>query len=155
MRIFPIPTFDKKLFFTYIKKSEKNALTRTTGTGSLSPGGSNLITNISNVPYHTITYNHINDVFKKWIFDYALAICKETLGNIRALYNTIPVPGAEVTINGQALIDQANNEKTALIEQLRGTLDDTSRQKQLEKKNQESQMMRETFVNFPLPIFIA
>jgi hypothetical protein len=60
-----------------------------------------------------------------------------------------------VTINGQTLIDQANAEKTALVEQLRGTLDDTSRQKQLEKKSQEASTMRETFINFPMPIIIA
>jgi hypothetical protein len=114
-----------------------------------------LITNVSNVPYNNINYNQINDIFKKWIFDYALAVTKETLGNIRGVYSQIPVPGAEVTVNGQTLIDQANAEKTALVEQLRATLDDTSRQKQLEKKSQEASTMRETFVNFPMPIIIA
>lgn len=147
LKIFPIPTFEKRLFFTYIKKSERSALFRNPSNG--------LITNVSNVPYNTINYSQINDIFKKWIFDYALAVTKETLGNIRGVYNQIPVPGAEVTINGQTLIDQANAEKTALVEQLRGTLDDTSRQKQLEKKSQEASMMRETFVNFPMPIIIA
>jgi hypothetical protein len=147
LKIFPIPTFEKRLFFTYIKKSERSSLFRNPSNG--------LITNVSNVPYNNITYSHINDIFKKWIFDYALAVTKETLGNIRGVYNQIPVPGAEVTINGQTLIDQANAEKTALVEQLRGTLDDTSRQKQLEKKSQEASMMRETFVNFPMPIIIA
>lgn len=147
LRIFPIPTFDRNLYFTYIKKSERSAAFRDPSTG--------LITNVSNVPYNNIAYSQINDIFKKWIYDYALAICKETLGNIRGVYSQIPVPGAEVTINGQTLVDQANAEKTALIEQLRNTLDDTSRQKQLEKKSQEASAMRETFVNFPMPIYIA
>lgn len=147
LRIFPIPTFNRKMYFTYIKKSERSAVYRNPSNG--------LITNVSNVPYTNIIYSQINDIFKKWIFDYALAVTKETLGNIRGVYNQIPVPGAEVTINGQTLIDQANTEKTALVEQLRATLDDTSRQKQLEKKSQEASMMRETFVNFPMPIIIA
>lgn len=146
LRIFPIPTFDKKLFLVYIKRSERNTLSR--------DGRSNLVTNISNVPFTIPTYSQINSVFRKWIFDYALAIAKETLGNIRSVYSTIPVPGSEVTLNGQTLIDQANNEKTALIEQLRGTLDDTSRQKQLEKKAAEAASMKDTFVNFPMPIYI-
>ena len=147
LRIFPIPTFDRNLFFTYIKKSERNSISRDTR--------NNLITNVSNVPYNVPTYSQINSVYRKWIFDYALALVKETLGNIRGTYSTIPIPGSEVTLNGQSLIDQANNEKTALIEQLRATLDDTSRQKQLEKKANESAMMRDTFINFPMPIFIA
>lgn len=166
LRIFPIPTFDKRLFFSYVKKSEMGSLIRggvvasgssfsSVTTSGIGPGSTNIITNISNVPFHTIVYSQINDIFKKWIVDYALAVTKETLGNIRGVYSQIPVPGAEVTINGQTLIDQANAEKTALIEQLRGTLDDTSRQKQMEKKSQEAAMMRDTFVNFPMPIYIA
>ena len=166
LRIFPIPTFDRKLYFTYVKKSEMGSLIRGgvvipgtsitvvggTGTG---PGSPNVITNISNVPFNTIVYSQINDIFKKWIIDYALAVTKETLGNIRGVYSQIPIPGAEVTINGQTLIDQANAEKAALIEQLRGTLDSTSRQNQLAMKSQEAATMRETFINFPMPIYIA
>jgi hypothetical protein len=147
LRIFPIPTFDRSLFFTYIKLSERNSVIRT--------GASNLVTNVSNVPYNIPVYSQINAVFKKWIFDYAIAIVKETLGNIRSTYQTIPVPGAEVTLNGQTLIDQANNEKQSLIEQLRGTLDDTSRQKQMEKKAAEADYLKNTLINFPMPIYIA
>jgi hypothetical protein len=147
LRIFPIPTFDRNLFFTYIKKSERNSITR--------DNRGNLITNVSNVPYNIPVYSQINSVYRKWIFDYALALVKETLGNIRGMYQTIPIPGSEVTLNGSSLIEQSNAEKAALIEQLRATLDDTSRQKQLEKKANESQMMRDTFINFPMPIFIA
>lgn len=146
LRIFPIPTFDRPLFFTYIKLSERSSTTRSTP--------SNLVTNISNVPYNIPVYSQINAVFKKWIFDYAISIVKETLGNIRSTYQSIPIPGAEVTLNGQTLIDQANNEKTALIEQLRGTLDDTSRQKQMEKKASEAEFLKNTLTNFPMPIYI-
>jgi hypothetical protein len=152
LKIFPIPTFDRKLFFTYIKKSERNNINAEAG--STGPQGT-LINNISNVPYANIKYNQINSIGRKWIYDYAIALCKETLGNIRGLYQTIPVPGAEVSLNGQMLIDQANTEKLALVEQLRATLDDTSRQKQLEKKAAEAANMRETFINFPMPIVIA
>ncbi len=147
LRIFPIPTFDRKLFFVYIKRSERSSVTR--------DNRNNLITNISNVPYNIPNYTQINAVFRKWIFDYALALAKETLGNIRGVYSVIPVPGSEVSINGQTLVDQATNEKTALIEQLRNTLDDTSRQKQLEKKALEASSMKDTFINFPMPIYIV
>jgi len=146
LKIFPIPTFDQVLFFNYIKKSDRSALTR--------DSRNNLITNVSNVPFNIPTYSQLNSVFKKWIYDYALAVTKETLGNIRGLYNSLPVPGAETTLNGSTLIDQATTEKAALIEQLRGTLDDTSRQKQLEKKAAEAASMRDTFTNFPMPIYI-
>ena len=146
LKIFPIPTFDRLLYFTYIKKSDRSALTR--------DSRNNLITNVSNVPFNIPTYSQLNSVFKKWIYDYALAVTKETLGNIRGLYNSLPVPGAETSLNGATLIDQSTAEKTALIEQLRATLDDTSRQTQLEKKAAEAASMRDTFTNFPMPIYI-
>jgi hypothetical protein len=146
LKIFPIPTFDKHLYFTYIKKSDRGSVIRDPRT--------NLVTNVSNVPFNIPTYSQLNSVFKKWIYDYAFAVVKETLGNIRGLYNSIPVPGAETTLNGATLIEQSNTEKLALIEQLRATLDDTSRQKQLEKKAAEAASMRDTFTNFPMPIYI-
>lgn len=146
LRIFPIPTFDRKLFFTYIKISERDSVIRNTN--------QNLVTNISNVPFLNPVYSQINAIFRKWIFDYAIALIKETLGNIRATYQNIPIPGSETTLNGQTLIDQSNNEKDKLIEQLRMTLDDTSRQKQMEKKAAEANMLKDTLNNFPMPIFV-
>lgn len=146
LRILPIPTFDRPLFFTYIKVSERDSIIRNTN--------QNLVTNISNVPFLNPVYSQINAVFRKWIFDYAMSIVKETLGNIRATYQNIPIPGSETTLNGQTLIDQANNEKQTLIEQLRATLDDTSRQKQMEKRAMEAEQLKLTLNNFPMPIYI-
>lgn len=146
LRILPIPTFDRPLFFTYVKVSERDSIVRNTN--------QNLVTNISNVPFLNPVYSQINAVFRKWIFDYAMSIVKETLGNIRATYQNIPIPGSETTLNGQTLIDQANNEKQTLIEQLRGTLDDTSRQKQMEKRAMEAEQLKLTLNNFPMPIYI-
>lgn len=146
LRILPIPTFDRALFFTYIKISERDSVSKN--------NSQNLVTNISNVPFLNPVYSQINAVFRKWIFDYAMSIVKETLGNIRATYQSIPIPGSETTLNGQTLIDQANNEKQTLIEQLRGTLDDTSRQKQMEKRAMEAEQLKLTLNNFPMPIYI-
>ncbi len=146
LKIFPIPTFDRKLFFTYIKVSERDSVIRN--------NSQSLVTNISNVPFLNPVYSQINAIFRKWIFDYAIALVKETLGNIRATYQNIPIPGSETTLNGQTLIDQSTSEKDKLIEQLRMTLDDTSRQKQMEKKAAEAQQLRDTLNNFPMPIFV-
>jgi hypothetical protein len=35
-----------------------------------------------------------------WIFEYTLAKAKEVLGLVRNKYSTIPIPGADVTLNG-------------------------------------------------------
>lgn len=151
LRIFPIPTFDKNLYFTYIKTSERNSVIAKDGNGNPISG---VITNPSNVPYAAIVYATINSVFKKWINDYAFAIIKETLGNVRSTYSVIPIPGSEITMNGASLVDQGKAEQLALIEQLRGTLDETSRQKQLEKKKMDNDNMKDTLGGFPMPILV-
>lgn len=146
LRIFPIPNYNANLYFTYIKKSERNSVIRDPRTG--------LVTNISNVPFNVPSYSQLNSVFRKWIYDYALAIVKEILGNIRSNYSSIPIPGAEITMNGPALIEQARAEQEALITQLRDTLNETSRTKQLENRRNESESLKETLANIPMPIYI-
>ncbi len=148
LKIFPIPTFEKKLFFTYIKMSERSAITR-------NGNPQNLITNISNVPYTNIRYSTINGPGRKWIFDYALSVVKETLGNVRGKYDRQPIPGNEVTLNGASLIEQAKNEQDKLIEKLRMHLDETSRKSQLQMKSEEASAMRDTMALFPMTIFIG
>ncbi len=37
-----------------------------------------------------------------WIFQYTLALVKEMLAYVRGKYTTVPIPGAEVTLNHPA-----------------------------------------------------
>ena len=92
---------------------------------------------------------------RQWVYQYTLALAKEMLGYIRGKYQTVPVPGAEVTLNGSDLLSAASSEKTSLLEQLRGTLEETSRRNQLERKAQESQFLRDDLSNVPMVIFIG
>ena len=76
------------------------------------------------------------------------------LGYVRKKYSTIPIPGAEVTLNGDDLLLDARAEKTALLEQLRGNLEETSRKTQLEKQALEAESIQKTLNNVPLLIYI-
>ena len=154
LRIFPIPNyitpgFNDKLFFHYIKRDERNDVTA----GS-TQGNHTLITNVSNVPYTNPTYYQINSIGRQWIRQYALANVKETLAYVRRKYVTIPIPGSEVTLNGDDLIADARAEKIALLEQLRNTLDITSRKTQLENQAAESEAIQKALANSPLTIYI-
>lgn len=149
LKIFPIPTSDGRLQFQYIKVSERDSVLKNT-----SASGS-LISNISNVPYQNPTYKFINTVGKYWIYQYTLALAKEMLGQVRGKYGTVPIPNSEVTLNGGSLIEASANEKAALLEQLRNTLEETSRTKQLEKKAQEAANLKTELDNVPMLIFIG
>ena len=48
------------------------------------------------------------------------------LGYVRGKYQTVPIPGAEVSLNQSDLIASANAEKEALVTKLRDYFDQTS-----------------------------
>jgi len=149
LRLFPIPIKDYKLTFKYILKSDRN---RATVSGSL---GTGVVTDISTVPYNNPTYEYINSIGRQWVFEYTLALAKEMLGYIRGKYGTVPIPGSEVTLNQADLITAATSEKTALLERLRSYLDETSRNKLLEKKAANSEFVQKDLSSVPYTIYIG
>jgi hypothetical protein len=150
LRIFPIPEGGDegvKFWFNYIKLDE-----RTNSAISNTPGK---ITNISNVPYNYPTYSQINPIGRSWIFEYTLALTKEMLGYVRGKYGSIPIPGAEVTLNQGDLITAATTEKEALITRLREYFDQTSKQSLLERRAAESTARQTELNQVPMTIFIG
>ena len=151
LKIFPRPEINSTLWIRYSKKSElANPILNSPYSSS-----ANLIANPSQVPYGTITYSQINRPGRQWIYEYTLALSSELLGLVRNKYNQIPVPGAEVTLNGSDLISKGQNMQTALKEKLRQDLDDMTRQSQLERKAAEAQSMQGTLTNVPLLIYLG
>jgi len=150
LRVFPLPgTGDtgRNLWFKYILKSDRN--------NPIMPSGSNKITNVSNVPYTNPNYDQINSIGRQWIFEYTLALSKEMLGYVRGKYGTVPIPGAEVTMNQADLISAATAEKTSLVDRLRAYFDETSRTALLERRAQEGTFKKDELGNSPMTIFIG
>ena len=150
LKIFPIPTSTGRLDFQYISKRDRN-----TPFAQAPFSGSNLVTDISNVPFENPTYSHINAPGRYWIFEYTLALAKELLGYIRGKYSQVPIPGAEVTLNQAELLSSATSLKESLIQKLRDDLDENSRKMQLQRKAEEAQAMGTHLSQVPLPIYIA
>ena len=148
LRIFPDPSDTFKVWFDYYITEDKSGLVEGVGT---SVTGS--ISDFSNVPYNTMSYNHINDPGKTWIRKYGLALSKEILGAVRSNYGTIPIPNSEVTMDGDALRTEAATEKEQLITQLRETLEQTSRRSLTEKDQEESEFLQQKLNKVPIPIY--
>jgi len=154
VRLFPIPRgiqegHNDKMFIHYIIKEERNNPV----TSNNAQASGSLITNVSNVPYANPIYVQINSIGRQWIRQYALATVKEILAYVRGKYSTVPIPGSEVTLNQQDLLTDARAEKTALLEQLRAMLDQTSRKTQLEQQATEVDFAQKQLANVPLPIY--
>ena len=147
LRIFPVPTYDYKLYINYITTEER--------ANASFNANSNTIGDFSNAPYELHQYSRINPAGKQWIFKYTLALAKEVLGNIRSKYSSIPIPGAEITLNGADLVSQGTTEKEALITQLRENLEAVSRQTQLTKMTEEADNVQSQLSKVPLTIYIG
>ena len=147
LKLFPIPTRSGKIYFEYYKNSEKSTAVKKAET--------NLITNVGEVPYDNVQYNHINSVGRQWVYRYTLALTKELLGYVRGKYQQIPVPGSNTDLNQADLLADARTEKVALLGELREMLDQTSRQSQLERKANESDNLKRITTEIPMTIFIG
>jgi hypothetical protein len=145
LRILPIPTTNLTLWFQYIVKADR-------GNPLKFPTGS--ISDFSNVPYNRITYSDINHPGRQWILYYTLALVKETLGYVRTKYSSIPIPNAETTLNGDALLSAAQSEKESLINQLRENLEATSRSVQITKQSDEASQLQTQLNKIPLSIYV-
>ena len=150
LRIFPRPTKDFKLNFNYVKRSDRDSSTITEHSGS-----SDVISDFSNVPYNNMEYQYINHVGRQWIRKYGLALSKEMLGVVRGKYGTIPIPNAEVALDGDTLRSEASAEKEFLTTQLREMLDQTSRKAMLEADKDEAEFLQEKLKKVPYPIYIG
>ena len=144
LKLFPIPQNDYTLHYEYQLKSVANNPVKDTTGG---------VTNLSNAPYTSPTYKLINEPGRQWIRRYALALAKEMLGSVRGKYQSVPIPGDTTTLDYNRLLSEASSEKTALIEELKTFLEETTRVKQLERQNQEAQLTQETFYKVPYPIY--
>lgn len=151
LRLFPIPDVgnfaDKKLWFRYIYKSDRGL----SGSGSLQDG---VQSDYSNIQYGVIPYDNINSVGKNWIRKYALSCVKEILGRVRGKYSTVPIPDSEITLDGDALLNEAQSEKEQLITELRENLEDLSRTTQMQKASEEADALQEQLKKVPLKIYL-
>jgi hypothetical protein len=84
------------------------------------------INNLNSLPFENIPFNNINSMGQQWIRKFALALSKETLGQIRGKFgNSVPIPGDSVSLNASELLSQASAEQSALREELNKQLDET------------------------------
>jgi len=147
LRLFPVPTGEfgpTYLLFKYMKLSEKYLPTT-------SDNRPNVVADVMSVPYRNPIYTDINQVGRSWVFRYALAICKEIEGQVRATFQGSNFGG--LVVNGAELLTDARTEKSELMVELKEYLEQTSRRSQLEKKQQESEFTRQTMGQVPLVIY--
>jgi len=152
LRLFPRPAAadagEKVYFEYYLKRDIRN----TNNSNAELSGG---VSDPSNVPYKFITYSDINAPGRQWIRKYTAAIAKELLGIIRSKYSAMPIPDAEITLDGDALKAEGREEKVQLLEELKEFLESVSLTEKLKAEAEEANAQQEVLNKAPLPIFIG
>jgi len=143
----PIFKRDSVIYFDYNVAKDKQA--------NIFQSGSNVASDLSNVPYEHINYTKTNDMSRTWIFRYTLALAKELLGIIRSKFENIPYPDGTIRLDGEILRREAVAEKEILVKELRETLEETGMQAQMKKQAENAKMMQETFAKIPTLIYIG
>ena len=118
--------------------------------------GQSGVNNLNNLPFENVSYESINSIGKQWIRRFALALSKETLGQIRGKFGgAVPIPGDSVSLNASDLLGQAKEEKDKLREELSKILDETTYNKLIETDKAMVENQNAIIKNSPLKIFVG
>ena len=113
------------------------------------------VNNMNTLPLANIPYANINSIGKQWIRRFALALVKETLGQIRSKFGTIPIPGQTVNLNGKDLVTEGKAEQKELREELTKVLDELTYQKITEMQSDIAKNTTEVARAFPYFVYVG
>ena len=117
--------------------------------------GTQGVNNLNTLPFTNLPYSSINSIGKQWIRRFALALCKEMLGQIRGKFATIPIPGESVTLNHSELLSQAKEEQNALREELKTVLDELTYPKLVATDSELMDSANKIMQNIPYNIYVG
>ena len=113
------------------------------------------VNNMNTLPIGNLPFENINSIGKQWIRRFALALSKETLGQVRSKFGSVPVPGQTVNLNGTALITEAKTEQNALRDELKETLAELTYAKLSERDATLSENTEKVLEKVPNYIFVG
>ena len=152
LRLFPSPdaSSPEKIYFRF-SIDDSNAF----ATGSFDDGRDG-INNMNTLPMENIPFSNINSIGQQWVRRFALALSKETLGQIRGKFgNKVPIPGDNVTLNASELLAQAKEEQNKLREELNKQLDEMLYSKLAEVDKSMIDNTNQIISKAPLKIFVG
>ena len=112
-----------------------------------------------NAPFGPLNYNSLNMWSRNWIAQMTLSLCLILLGRVRGKFKSFPIPGAELSLNGDDLISSGKEDKEKLMTSLKETLDNLTYDKIAERDAARAENMVKQLAYVPMPpkyaIFIA
>ncbi len=152
LRLFPTPdSVSAEKFWFRFTVSGNDAFENSNG-----DNGIDGVNNMNTMPIENIPFQSINSIGQQWIRRFALALSKETLGQVRGKFGgNIPIPGDNVSLNASDLLSQAAAEQQALREELNKQLDEMLYAKLAETDKAMVDNMDAIVDKVPLNIFVG
>ena len=150
LKVYPVPTRDARMHFTYYKISADDD-PFDSSQDPLVDG----ISGLNNVPFGTIDYSAVNSIGRNWIRRLTLAFSKEVLGQVRGKTNEVPIPNGSLVMNGPELISAAQQEMMELREELRNLLDGLTYDALAAKETEQAENLMRQLAKIPLGIFVG
>ena len=156
LRLFPVSqlTGPTKIWFNFTVPSDAWTDSNSTS-GGVNNSSINGVNNMNSLPFQNLPYDKINSIGKQWIRRFALAICKEMLGQIRSKFDKVPLPGDSVTLNGTALIAEGKEQQKELREELKTLLNEMTYQKISEESAKMAEEASKVQTYIPNLIFVG
>lgn len=150
IRIFPIPTTDLQTGKMYMKVLKpQDPLNPTAYPVDDTING---ISGPSNMGLGNLPFNSINQPGRQWIRQYTLALSKELLGLIRSKFSSIPIPNADLQLNGADLVSQGRDDKDKLQTQMKEFLENFTHTKMLENDALAAENLQKQLRYIPMPL---
>jgi hypothetical protein len=149
LRIYPIPTTDLQTGKLYIKVMPKADPYNPSAYGDDTVSG---VSGANNFPVGNLSYGTVNGPGRQWIRQYTLALCKELLGLIRSKFQSIPIPNADLQLNGDALISQGREDKDKLVTQMKEFLTNLTHAKLVEADALAAENLQKQLRYIPMPL---
>ena len=151
LKLFPFPTSlsPDKYFFEFTVHSPDEIFEEQ----DVKKDGIDGVNNMNTLPMSNIPYENINAIGKQWIRRFALALTKETLGQVRSKFGNVPIPNNTVQLNGTALITEGKDLQNKLREELQKVLDEMTYEKMVETQSNITEKTQGIAKHYPFFIY--
>jgi len=109
------------------------------------------VSNLSNIPFGNLTYSRVNSIGRQWVRQYGLALSTELLGTIRSKFSSVPIPDADLTLNGPDLISRGREDKKELRDKLKEMLETLTYDKIAETQALKAENIMKHLKTIPVP----
>lgn len=148
LRIYPIPTTELQIGKLYCKvMPPQNPLNPAWGDETTYG-----IATPATMPLGNLNFGSVNQPGRQWIYQYTLALCKEVLGLVRSKFQSVPIPNADLQLNGESLLSQGREDKDKLITQLKEFMGNLTHQKLLEADALAAESLNKQLKYVPMPL---